>query len=151
MRHIEKLKQIFTCCGKSCNSDSNGKAIDNLFTLAKNGELGSGGGGNVIPSTGFGVGEVDVKWKPLYLDGKIIGFDNKYGGKCTIVYDGQTFNKILNEEYSDTIYREFTVADFKMRFYYNYLLSRYYCALFIDETSSFDISKLESITFTWND
>ena len=44
MRTIEKLKKIFTCCGKQCNADTNGKIIDNLLTVAENGELGSGGG-----------------------------------------------------------------------------------------------------------
>lgn len=41
-RHIEKLKKIFTCCGKTCSADTNGKALDELVTLAENGELGGG-------------------------------------------------------------------------------------------------------------
>lgn len=44
MRHIEKLKKIFTCCGKECSADTNGAALDELLTLAENGELGGGGG-----------------------------------------------------------------------------------------------------------
>lgn len=42
MRHIEKLKKIFTCCGKECSADTNGAALDELLTLAENGELGGG-------------------------------------------------------------------------------------------------------------
>jgi hypothetical protein len=42
MRHIEKLKKIFTCCGKECSADTNGQALDQLVTLAENGELGGG-------------------------------------------------------------------------------------------------------------
>lgn len=44
MRHIEKLKKIFSCCGKTCVKNTNGKALDELLTLAENGELGGGGG-----------------------------------------------------------------------------------------------------------
>ena len=40
MRHIEKLKKIFTCCGKECSAETNGAALDELLTLAENGELG---------------------------------------------------------------------------------------------------------------
>lgn len=42
MRHIEKLKKIFSCCGKTCVKNTNGKALDELLTLAENGELGGG-------------------------------------------------------------------------------------------------------------
>lgn len=45
MRHIEKLKKIFSCCGKTCVKNTNGEALDELLTLAENGELGGGGGG----------------------------------------------------------------------------------------------------------
>lgn len=44
MRHIEKLKKIFSCCGKTCVKNTNGEALDELLTLAENGELGGGGG-----------------------------------------------------------------------------------------------------------
>lgn len=44
MRHIEKLKKIFTCCGKECDSSTNGEALDHLLELAEAGELGSSGG-----------------------------------------------------------------------------------------------------------
>ena len=45
MRHIEKFKKIFACCGKECTADTNGQALDQLVTLAENGELGGGSGG----------------------------------------------------------------------------------------------------------
>lgn len=44
MRHIEKLKKIFAACDKECSADTNGQALDELVTLAENGEL----GGNMI-------------------------------------------------------------------------------------------------------
>lgn len=76
MRHIEKLKKIFTCCGKECSADTNGKALDELLTLAENGELGGGGSDNVLKinltvgsdyySTDFAPQDLSVLGKSLY-------------------------------------------------------------------------------------
>lgn len=38
-RNINKLKKIFESCGKNCDSDTNGEALDHLLELAENGEL----------------------------------------------------------------------------------------------------------------
>lgn len=50
MRHLEKLKKIFTCCGKECNSSTNGEALNHLLELAEAGELG-GTSGNIATCT----------------------------------------------------------------------------------------------------
>lgn len=38
-RNITKLKKIFECCGKNCDSDTNGEALDHLVELVENGEI----------------------------------------------------------------------------------------------------------------
>lgn len=40
-RNITKLKKIFECCGRCCNSSTNGEVIDHLLELAENGKLDS--------------------------------------------------------------------------------------------------------------
>lgn len=76
MRHIEKLKKIFSCCGKDCSKNTNGEALNELVTMAENGELVSSeqikseqsksititenGESTVLPDEGFTLNQVNI-------------------------------------------------------------------------------------------
>lgn len=78
MRHIEKFKKIFACCGKECTANTNGQALDQLVTLAENGELGSGGGSGA----GLGIFKIRLQKSSMSV------YDEQY--LIGSVYEGST-------------------------------------------------------------
>lgn len=143
MRHIEKLKKIFAACGKECSADTNGAALDELLTLAENGELGGGGGGT-IPSTGFAlIKSFDESYGEIIKDGTRLTWSDSNDIKIKMTYGGTEYTKSLE---SQNGYYIATINNFKICVLNKSdVLPTPSPTILINLTSGFDITKLSDL------
>lgn len=96
MRHIEKLKEIFEACGKECSKNTNGEALNELVTMAKNGELSKGGYGQNLFFCWTKISESKVKFNVCWDPSRIDMFKNGYYG-CLIIENPTNYSTPFND------------------------------------------------------
>jgi hypothetical protein len=109
-RNINKLKKIFSCCGKKCSASTNGEALDELVRMAENGELGGGSSGDYSGVTyNYTLGEQNYEgseFRYLLLDGEFVtdpvGRNTPRNYK--IVYNRNVYTGSVSIGSSDSIY-----------------------------------------------